>query len=122
MNQRRCSGALSFFLDALPQPDEKSEIALQLALAAPFAGRAQDKPAIFVSQRLGDFFQPLAFLVALDTAGDADMLGARHENHIAARQRYVRCHSGAFGAKRILGDLDEDFFATGELLFERQPA
>ena len=122
MNQRRRGGALSFFLDAFPQPGEKGEIALQLALAAPFAGGAQDKPAAFVSQRLGDFFQPLALLVALDPAGNADMLGARHEDHVAARQRHVRGHPCAFGAERIFGDLNENFFAARDLLFERQTA
>ena len=50
------------------------------------------------------------------------MLGARHENHVAPRQRHVRGHPGAFGAERILGHLNENFFTARDLLFKRDAA
>ena len=50
------------------------------------------------------------------------MLRSRHENHVAARQRHVRGHPCAFGSERIFGDLNENFFAARDLLFERQTA
>src|SRR5262245_13251024 len=122
VNQRGSGGALSLFLDALPQTDEKGEIPLQLPLAASFAGRAQNKSAVLGSQRLGDFLEPFALFLAFYAPGDAHMLIARHKDHVTPRQRYVRRHSGPFSAERIFGDLHENFLAPGNLLFERETA
>ena len=95
---------------------------MNFPFAKPFAGGAQDKSALLSAERLGDLLQPLAFLFALDAARDADVLGARHENHVAARQGDMRGNPRAFGAERILGNLDENFFTTRKLFFQRQTA
>ena len=80
------------------------------------------KPPFFGAERLGDFLQPLALFFALDAARDADVLGARHENHVAARQGDMRGNPRAFGAERILGHLHENFFTARKLFFQRQTA
>src|SRR5579872_7154530 len=39
------------------------------------------------------------------------MLESRHVDHVAPRQRDVRCDARALWAERLLGDLNDDFLA-----------
>ncbi len=60
-----------------------------------------------------DFFQALAFLLVLDFAGDAALVGVGEEDEVTAGQDEVGGDAGALGADRALGDLDDDVAARG---------
>ncbi len=46
----------------------------------------------------------------------------RHKDHVAAGSDTWEVTRAPFGAERVFGDLDENFFAPSKLFFERQPA
>jgi len=63
---------------------------------------------------LQNAFQPEAFFVAGDFAGDAHVFKRRHINHEPSRQGDMRGDAGALLSQRLLGDLNNDFLAFFE--------
>ena len=65
--------------------------------------------------------QPRAFLGALDSPRDPDVIAGRHVDQMTPGQRDRRGQPRALGAHRLLGDLDDDVLAAMQLLLDREP-
>src|SRR5581483_8176095 len=58
-----------------------------------------------------DAAEAAALVARFDLARDADVIHGRHEDEEPAGHRYVRGEARAFGAERLLYDLDDDLLA-----------
>ena len=75
------------------------------------------KPCDF-AELAHDAPQPAALVPRLDLPRDADVIHRRHEHQEAAGHGDVRGQARAFGAERLLDDLDEDFLALLEQVLD----
>ena len=105
----------------LPDAVEVVEVAQDVGFGAS-AGRGADDDAaaeaVLFAELLDDAAQAVALVARLDLAGDADVVDGRHEDEKPARQRRMRRQTRALGAQRLLGDLDDDFLAFLQELFD----
>ena len=103
---------LHLLLDLLPCAEQEVEVADEIAGLLALAGSAHDDAHAFGN---GEFVEQLpealAFLDVLDLAGDAALIGVRHQDQEAARQGEIGRRAGPLGADRALGDLDDDLSA-----------
>src|SRR5690606_15825577 len=103
---------LHLLLDALPGLEEEVEVADEVAGFFALAGGAHDDAhALGDGELVEHLLEALAFLGVLDLAGDAALVGERHEHEVAAGQGEVGGGAGALGADGALGDLDDDLGA-----------
>ena len=65
-----------------------------------------------LAAHLGAFF-------ALDAARNADMIDSWHVDQVSARQGNVRSDSGPLGAKRLLGNLHQQFLSLLQQFLDR---
>src|SRR3989338_552223 len=114
------SRPLGLVLNPAPQLGEKSQIVLNLPLAALFARRAQYEPPLVGQERKRDLLQPFALLVVLDPARDPDVASRRHKDQVAPQQRNVGCQPRPFHADGILGDLHQYLLPPAELPLYRE--
>ena len=66
---------------------------------------------VLLAKLTDDAAQPAALFAAGDLARDADVIHGRHEDEKSPRQRHVRGQARALRAKRLLGDLHENFLS-----------
>ena len=71
-----------------------------------------------LAEPLDDVAQPAALVARLDLARHADVIDGRHVDQEPAGQAQVRRDAGALGAERLLDDLDDDFLALLQQVFD----
>ena len=113
VRQRKRSGTfLRLLTDVQPEVIEEAHVGGDLVLGAAFAGRPNNEPTRSAGAvGLQDSLEPQALFVAGDLSRYAQMLDARHEYDVAARQGDMRGDTGAFLTQRLLGNLDDDLLA-----------
>src|SRR5207249_1951223 len=92
-----------------------------VGFGAPARGRADDHAAgepVLLPELPDDAAEAVALVARLDLAGHADVVDRRHEDQKAAGQRGVRRQPRAFGAERLLCDLDDDVLAFLDQFFD----
>ena len=71
------------------------------------------------TMRLQNSLQPVPFFIARDLARNAQVIDARHVDHVASRQRDVRSDARALLAQRLFGNLNDDFLAGLQQIGDR---
>ena len=103
---------LDAFLDLIPLLQQQGQVADEIAFFLAFADRAHDDPHAFGNGEFAqDFLQALAFLLVLDLARDAALVGVGQQHQVTAGQDDVGGDARALGADGPLGDLHDDFAA-----------
>ena len=95
----------------VPEDEEKFHVRLKFRAGGVFGNGADDEAGARRPQILDYFLQLLAGLLVLDFAGDPDMVGHRHEDHVTAGQGDVAGQAGSLGADRLLADLHQHILA-----------
>ena len=114
VDDRRRGRAQRQVANALPQPEQVLEVALDLRLAARSASRADDKAHAGRHLELGhDLAQPFPVGGIGDLAADAAAArGVGHQHRVAAGEREVSRQRGALVAALLLDHLHEDDLAA----------
>ena len=95
-----------------PFLEQQGEVAHEVTLLLAFAGGAHDDAhAVGDGEFAQDLLQALAFLLVLDLARDAALVGVGQQHEVTAGQDEVGGDARAFGADRAFGDLHDDVAA-----------
>ena len=78
--------------------------------------------AVLFAELPDDAAEARALFARLDLARDADVIDRRHEDEEAPGHGDVRGEPRAFGAQRLLDDLDEDLLPFFQQVFDAAPA
>ena len=98
--------ALDSLLDFVPFFEQEGQVAHEVAFLLALAHGAHDDAHAFGNGQFAeDLLEALAFLLVLDLAGDAALVGVGQQDQVAARQDQVGRDARALGADRALGDL-----------------
>ena len=121
VDHRRRARRLGLLADLGPDLVEVAQVRDDVVLGAAGGRGADDDAAgepVLLAELADDAAQPAALVARFDLARDADVVHRRHEHQEAAGHRRVRREAGALGAERLLGDLDDDFLAFLEEVFD----
>ena len=103
---------VDFFLNLLPFVDQQGEVADEVTFLLAFAHGANDDAHAFGNVEFPqDFFQAQAFLMIVDFARDAALIGIRQQHQVTPGQSQVGRHARAFGADGTFGHLHNDVAA-----------
>src|SRR5437667_3760315 len=108
MDEARRRRALRLLLDLAPLLDEQVQVLAQVVLGLTLRLRTDDHPEAVRTDHLPELLEPLALVGVLDLARDTQVIGVRHQDNKATRQRHLRRDASALRAPRPLDDLDED--------------
>src|SRR5262249_14429445 len=121
VDDRRRPLRLGLLPDLRPDLVERLEVADDVLFRPAGRGGADDDPAgeaVRLAELADDAAGPAALRPSLDLAGHADVVHGRHEHEDPSRHGHVRGEPRAFGAERLLDDLDEDLLSFLEELFD----
>ena len=95
-----------------PLLEQEGQVAHEVARLLVLAdGPHNDAHALGDREAAEDFLEALAFLLILNFAGDAALVGVGQQDQVAPGQDEIGGHSRSLGADRAFGDLDDDLAA-----------
>ncbi len=109
-----CPDLLLADLDLVPYRCQVTDVGLEIGLAGPLAGGADDEAEVPGPDPVHDLAQAPAFAIPVDPPRDAHARGPGREHQVPAGDRDVRGNARALAADRILGHLDDDLLPLCE--------
>ena len=118
MNPGRRGSRFVFDQNIFPERVQEIHVSFDVLGGHGFTRRAHDVSGSWLAVLAYKFLESFPFIFVLDSPADADLLDRGHVDHIPARQGDVARQPGAFGAKGLFTDLDDDVLAVFEQVLD----